>query len=420
MSATTAASQGANPAGEPLPLEGVKIVSLCHFLQGPAAVQYLADLGAEVVKVEPITGAYERHWSGANLYADETSVFFLTANRNCRSLAVDLKSAEGKAVVEKLIANSHVVIENYRPGVLNRLGLGYEDCKRLRPDIIYASATGYGSSGPLVSKPGQDLLVQARCGLAAATGSTATPVGGAVIDQHGAALLAMGVLSALVKRGATGKGTHVEVSLLNAGIDLQMEGITSFLTGKFGTERFARHPRLATWLHQAPYGAYKLADCSIVIAMTDPTLLAQALDSDTMRDLVGLDLYAQRDQYVEALEGVLASRTFDEIAPKLDQHGVWFAKIQTYADLQADPQLQHNGVFRTVDINGQEVVLVNHPIRYDGSVPPLKRLALRPGQDTAEVMGELGYSTPAIADMANKKSINVGETRRWSEKKPVH
>src|SRR5262245_5563896 len=125
---TTASPKSATASSQTLPLTGVRIVSLCHFLQGPAAVQYLADLGAEVVKIEPITGAYERHWSGANLYVDETSVFFLSANRNCRSLAVDLKSPQGKEVVEKLIAKSDVVIENYRPGVLNRLGLGYEDC----------------------------------------------------------------------------------------------------------------------------------------------------------------------------------------------------------------------------------------------------------------------------------------------------
>jgi crotonobetainyl-CoA:carnitine CoA-transferase CaiB-like acyl-CoA transferase len=419
MTATTAAPLVRATTPETLPLAGVKIVSLCHFLQGPAAVQYLADLGAEVVKVEPLTGAYERHWSGANLYADGASVFFLSANRNCRSLAVDLKSHQGKEVVEKLIAKSDVVVENYRPGVLNRLGLGYEDCKRLRPDIIYAAATGYGSSGPLVSKPGQDLLVQARCGLAAATGSSPTPVGGAVIDQHGAALLAMGVLSALVKRASTGRGTFVEVSLLNAGIDLQMEGITSFLTGEFGAERFARHPRLATWLHQAPYGSYPLTDSTIVIAMTDPSVLAEALDSDALRDLVKLDLYAQRDRYAEVLQRVLASRSFDDVAPRLDEHGVWFAKVQTYADLRADPQLRHNQVFRTVDINGEEVVLVNHPIRYDGAVPPLKRLALRPGQDTAEIMGELGYSAAAIEELTESKSVRVDQARGWTETKPA-
>ncbi|CAN7789148.1 CoA transferase [Caballeronia sp. LjRoot34] len=417
MTETTASPRGDAPsAADPLPLAGVRIVSFCHFLQGPAAVQYLADLGAEVVKIEPITGAYERHWSGADLYVDETSVFFLSANRNSRSLAVDLKTQEGKDVVATLIAGADVVVQNYRPGVLERLGFGLDDCKALRANIIYAAATGYGSSGPLVSKPGQDLLVQARCGLAAATGSSPTPVGGAVIDQHGAALLAMGVLAALVKRAATGKGGLIEVSLLNAGIDLQMEGITSFLTGGFGKDRFARHPRLATWLHEAPYGSYQLTDCSIVIALTDAVTLAEALDSEVLRQVVHLDLYKARDRYAQVLEDVLATLSYEDVAAGLDRHGVWFAKVQTYADLASDPQLQHNQVFRAVEINGAEVTLVNHPVRYDGAVPPLRRFALRPGQDTKEILLELGYSDTDIETFASNKSIAIGETRPWSEK----
>ncbi|EEA03437.1 L-carnitine dehydratase/bile acid-inducible protein F [Burkholderia sp. H160] len=409
-------ASGASNSDAPLPLAGKRIVSFCHFLQGPAAVQYLADLGAEVVKVEPIAGAYERHWSGADLYVDETSVFFLAANRNCRSLAVDLKSPEGKQVVEKLISNADVVIQNYRPGVLERLGFGYEDCKRLKADIIYAAATGFGSSGPLVEKPGQDLLIQARCGLAAATGSTPTPVGGAVIDQHGAALLAMGVLAALVKRAATGQGGLVEGNLLNAGIDLQMEGITSFLTGRFDDDRFDRHPRLATWLHQAPYGLYQLADGAIVLPLTDPKALAEALDSEPLRALSNIDLYSERDRYADVLQEVFRTRTFDEVAPGLDTQGVWFAKVQSYADLRADEQVQHNGVFRRVDINGSEVVLVNHPVRYDGQVLPLRRLALRPGQDTREILGELGYSDADVATFEEHKAIRRGERREWKEK----
>jgi crotonobetainyl-CoA:carnitine CoA-transferase CaiB-like acyl-CoA transferase len=373
-------------------------------------------MGAEVVKVEPITGAYERHWSGADLYVDETSVFFLAANRNCRSLAVDLKSPEGKQVVEKLIANADVVIQNYRPGVLERLGFGFDDCKRLKDDIIYAAGTGFGSSGPLVEKPGQDLLIQARCGLAAATGSTPTPVGGAVIDQHGAALLAMGVLAALVKRAATGQGGLVEANLLNAGIDLQMEGITSFLTGQFDNDRFARHPRLATWLHQAPYGLYQLADGAIVLPLTDPKALAEALDSEPLRALSSIDLYGERDRYAEALQDVFRTRTFDEVAPGLDAKGVWFAKVQTYADLRSDEQIKHNGVFRNVDINGSEVTLVNHPVRYDGDVLPLRRLALRPGQDTLEILGELGYSDADVATLEEHKAVKRGERRDWKEK----
>lgn len=398
-----------------LPLAGVRVVAFCHFLQGPAGAQYLADMGADVIKVEPPTGAFERHWSGADLYADGTSVFFLSANRNCRSLAVDLKSESGKQVVRELIRSAQVVVENYRPGVLERLGLGYEACKALNPGIIYASATGWGSSGPLAGKPGQDLLVQARCGLAAATGHSPTPVGGTVIDQHGATLLALGILGALVKKARTGEGGRVEASLLNAGIDLQMEGITAFLTGKFEREQLQRHRRLATWLHQAPYGLYPLADGAIVLPLTDAVRLAEALDSPELRALSGLDLYAHRDQYALTLESVLRERRFEDLSQALDKHDIWYARVMTYADLRADPQLQHNRVFRTVHVGDHEVVLVNHPIRYDGEVPPLRHIALRPGQDTRQILEELGYTRDAVDRLLESASVVSAEARTWTQ-----
>ncbi len=413
----SSAGQAADENGG-LPLSGTRIISFCHYLQGPAATQYLADMGADVIKIEPPAGAFERHWSGAGLYADGASVFFLSANRNCRSLAVDLKSEAGKQVVRELIAGAQVVLENYRPGVLERLGFGYEACKMLSAGIIYASATGYGSSGPLVDKPGQDLLVQARCGLAAATGHTPTPVGGTVVDHHGATLLAMGILAALVKQARTGQGSRVEASLLNAGIDLQVEGITAFLTGNFGSDQLDRHRRLATWLHQAPYGLYPLADCSIVLPLTDAAKLAEALDSPELRAISGVDLYAQRDEYASTLEKVLGPRRFEDVAAALEKHGIWFSRVQSYADLKADPQLRHNRVFRNVRIGDQDVVLVNHPIRYDGDVPPLRHIALRPGQDSRQILDELGYSDQQVDELLASGAVVSAEARPWSQDHP--
>jgi len=173
-------------------LDGIRIVSFCHYLQGPAATQYLADMGADVIKIEPPRGAYERAWSPAKTYVDGVSGFFLCANRNKRSLAVDLKAPAGRELVLKLIDTADVVVENFRPGVLDRLGFGYDALKQRKPDLIYASASGFGSSGPMADKPGQDLLVQAMSGLAAHTGQAdgpPVPVGSIVIDQHDDCLL---------------------------------------------------------------------------------------------------------------------------------------------------------------------------------------------------------------------------------------
>ena len=151
-------------------LEGMKVLSFTHFVQGPAAAQYLADMGADVTKVEPLTGAFERGYGADSVFVDELSVSFIAVNRNSRSLSVDLKSPRGLEVVRSMIRGADVLLENYRGGVLDRLGLGYEAVKAIKPDIIYASASGWGSSGPMANLPGQDLLVQARCGLISITG----------------------------------------------------------------------------------------------------------------------------------------------------------------------------------------------------------------------------------------------------------
>ena len=147
-------------------LAGVRIAAFTQFLLGPAAVQYLADLGADVIKVEnPDGGAWERHWSGADTFPGGVSAFFMLANRNLRSVCIDLKSESGRAAALKLIASSDIVVENFRPGVMDRLGLGFEAARTVRPNVIYASASGYGTTSPYRELPGQDLLVQALSGL---------------------------------------------------------------------------------------------------------------------------------------------------------------------------------------------------------------------------------------------------------------
>ena len=176
-------------------LNGVKVLSFTHFLQGPSAVQILGDLGAEVVKIEPMKGAWERHWSGAEAYLNGVSVFFLLSGRNQRSLGVDLRSEGGKEIVWRLIRVSDVIVENYRPGAMERLGFGYEKVSEEKPDLVYCSLSGYGTDGPYRDRAGQDLLSQAMSGLATINGRKSDPptlVGSAVVDQHAAVLGASG------------------------------------------------------------------------------------------------------------------------------------------------------------------------------------------------------------------------------------
>jgi crotonobetainyl-CoA:carnitine CoA-transferase CaiB-like acyl-CoA transferase len=389
-------------------LEGMRIVSFCHYLQGPAGAQYLADMGADVIKVEPHSGAFERHWAGAKAFIDGLSAFYLAANRNKRSIAVDLKHADGKAVILRLLERADVVMENFRPGTMERLGLGYEQVKAIRPGIIYASATGFGSSGPMVARPGQDLLIQAYSGLIAATGhlhERPVPIGFAAADQHGGALLAMGILGAYVRKLRTGHGTRVEASLLNAGLDLQTEPLTLYFSGRSDREKFRRNRNLATWFHEAPYGVYRCADCWLALSLNDPQKLARALDSEPLAAIAHIDRHDERDRYAEVLAAELKERRLADLVPGFAAQAIWYQRVHEYDDLRDDPQIRHNGMFREVAVPGGTATLVSHPNRYDGEVPPLRRLAIAIGEDTREVLGELGYRPAEIDDLVARGAI---------------
>lgn len=382
-------------------LNGMKIVSFCHFLQGPAAMQYLADMGAALVKIEPPQGAFERDWSGADrAKVGGVSALYLCANRDARSLALDLKHPEAKDVVFRLLEHSHVLAENYRPGAMERLGLGYEAVRARKPDIIYASASGYGAAGPYSGRPGQDLVIQAMSGLAWSSGPAGSPVpaGSAVTDQHGAALLALGIVGAYARWLSTGAGTRVESTLLGAGVDLQTEAlVTYFAAGSHADVE--RDPRLATWFHEAPYGVYRIADGHVALSLNPPARLADALGSEALRAFVGCNAYAERDAIAAAVAAELQGRPFVELAAAFDAAGVWYARVDDYDAVVRNPQIAHNETFRDVEINGAHVKVLRHPVRYDGRTPGDGRYALAAGADTREVLGEAGFSDAEIAEL---------------------
>jgi len=388
-------------------LDGMRIVSFCHYLQGPAAMQYLAAMGADVIKIEPLKGGYERYWAGAGgAQVGGVSAFFLCANRNARSIALDLKKPEARDIVFRLIEKSHVVAENFRPGTLDRLGFGYEAVRARKPDIIYASASGYGPSGPYVNRPGQDLLIQAMSGLAAATGngeSGPLPVGCAAADQHGAALLALGIAGAYARWLRTGEGTRVEATLLGAGIDLQMESLVTYYASGMDRNVFQHGPRLGTWFHDAPYGIYPVADGHVALSLNNIDKLATALDCPELLGFVGHDMYAERETIAGLIARTVRHRTFADIAAALDSLGLWYARVDDYDDLLENAQVQHNETFREFSVNGETIKLLNHPLRYDGRIPDACTFALQVGADTRAVLKEAGFGDAEICDLLDAK-----------------
>src|SRR6478672_279382 len=236
-------------------LSGIRVVSFNHFLLGPMGIQALGDLGADVIAVEGSDGAWQRHWAGGNVFHDGQSALHLCANRNKRSVAIDLKSKQGRELALRLVDTADVVSENFRPGVMEKLGLGYDTLKARKPGLIYASASGYGPDGPYVEKPGQDLLAQALFGMMAITGQAATgprPAGASVIDHHGAALFAMGILAAIVRRQRTGQGCRVDASLMQAAMNLQVEPLVAWINAPAKPSAIHAHAHVAGWYYAAP------------------------------------------------------------------------------------------------------------------------------------------------------------------------
>lgn len=379
-------------------LEGVKVLSFTHFLQGPSAVQMLADVGADVVKVEPAGGAWERQWAGFDAFVEGVSVFFILANRNQRSISLDLRHPHGRDIALRMVAEADVLIENYRPGVMDKLGLGYEALKEINPRLIYCSCTGYGSSGPYMARPGQDLLLQAMSGLTTLSGDgEAGPVavGSAIVDQHAASLAAFGVVAALHGRARTGLGAKVDSNLLNAALDLQIEPFCYYMNKGPLWERTT--PSMGSRFHAAPYGVYRTSDHWIAISISPVPKLAVALDRPDLAAFSDRDAVDRRSEVHAIVCDALLGQTTEQWMAVFEEHAIWYAPVNDYEQVEVDPQVLHNQAILPIEYPGAGTIRVlAHPVRYDGKAPELRRVPPRLGEHTREVLAEAGYSNQEI------------------------
>ncbi len=389
-------------------LAGIRVLSFTQFLLGPSGVQLLADLGADVIKIEPPGGTlWERNWSGSDHFLNGVSVFFLLAHRNQRSLTLNLKHPEGQALARRLAAGADVLVQNFRPGVMARLGLDYDTLARANPRLIYVSASGYGESSPYRDRPGQDLLLQAISGLASISGRAGqppTPVGTAVVDQHGAVLLALGVLAALLERARTGRGLALEVTMLRAALDLQLEVATYFLNGA----RMEKSPTsLASMFHPGPYGVYETKDGYLALSMSPLPALQQALDLPELAPYAGAPYnFPAREAIARILEPVLCSRTTAEWVEHLVPRGVWAAPVLTHAETFADPAVQAADVVEEVahPVAGP-VRLLRFPLDFSTGRAAVRRPPPMPGEHTDEILRELGHADAEIRRLRDEQVI---------------
>jgi len=394
-------------------LKGIRVVSFNHFLFGPMGVQALADLGADVIAIEAPEGAWQRHWSSGDFWHDGHGMLHLCTNRNKRSLALDLKTPKGKEIALRLIGRADVVAENFRPGVMDKLGFGYDELKRRKPSLIYASASGYGPDGPYAQRPGQDLLAQALFGIMAITGERERgprPVGVSVIDHHGAALFAMGILAALVRRERTGRGCRVDASLMQAALDLQAESLVAWLNASPRPQTVGAYRHVAGWYYAAPYGVYPTRDGHIAVSLSPLSALADAIAEPRLATFSEHDAWTRQDEITTLIADRLNTQSTAEWSERMERANIWHARVQDYGDLIADPQVKHMQAFVTSPGGGETgapVTLVNHPVRYDGEAAAVRLAPQRLGAQTAEVLGELGFSGAAIAALAREGVVHV-------------
>jgi crotonobetainyl-CoA:carnitine CoA-transferase CaiB-like acyl-CoA transferase len=387
-------------------LSGLRVISFTHFLQGPSASQLLADLGADVIKIEPPSGAFERSWTGPGEFIEGESPFFALGNRNVRSMVIDLKHPSSAAVLRDLLADADVLIESFRPGTLDRMGLGYEELSALNPKLVYASLSGYGSDGPYRDRPGQDVLIQAMSGLAMSTGRgghAPTPVGACVVDQHAAVLGAFGILAALHGRARTGLGTKVESNLLNAALDLQIEPLTYAMNGFTG----ARSPSgVSSSFYKAPYGIFETADGFLCISLTSLATLEKVFEDDWFSTVAESESFAHREPINERVASHMLSRTSTEWSEHFDANKVWFAQVNGYDDVLADPQVLYNDSFDSYEHERAGTIRVlKHPVMYGGVRPGIRTSPPELGNGTRAVLGELGYSTERIDALLAEGSL---------------
>lgn len=375
------------------PLFGIRVLDFTALLQGPLATQVLADLGADVVKLEKQNGEWMRQYGIFMSRTHGETDAFLAFNRNKRSVEVDLRNPEDHERILELVDKADVVVENFRPSVMERAGLGYETLHNRNPRLVYAASSGYGQSGPYVKRPGQDYLVQALTGATWMNGRRDDPpflMGLAVVDQFTGLHLVVSILAALQHRNRTGQGQRVDVDLMSCVLALQQQELTVYLNHRNSVERpsFERpqenvgHPGLT-----APCGIYATQNGYLMLAMFPCPKLGSVLGVDWLASYdTNEKMLEARDTVHRLLSTHFATRPTSHWIDLLSTNDVWCAPVQTYADLETDPQIAHKRLFWDVPYadSNKTYRTVGSPFSFSESPVSVRRGAPRAGQHNQE------------------------------------
>jgi crotonobetainyl-CoA:carnitine CoA-transferase CaiB-like acyl-CoA transferase len=388
------------------PLKGLRVADFSQLVQGPSATQLLGDMGADIVKIEPRAGEWSRGWSIGDTFVNGESLSYLAFNRAKRSITLDLKAPEGKEIARRIIKSSDVLIENFRPSVMDRLGLGYEALSAVQPGLIYCASSGWGQDGPYEDRPGQDLLAQSIAGVLMLNGTASdppVPVGIGLADLTAGLHIVIGVLMALYERTNSGKGQRIDVNLLNSMIHHTTQELTLYLNTLREPQRSAAgvgHPYVG-----APMGVYKTKDGYISIAMMPVGKIASLVGIEGFEGNDSRNVTANRDEVKQKLEKGFERKTTTELMDIFMEADIWAAPVNTFPQVECDPQVVHNeilvefehpvaGKFRTV----------GPPIEFSRTEGEIRRPPML-GEHKDEILAELGFSSAEIAHFKEAKVV---------------
>lgn len=389
-----------------LPLAGIRVLDLTRVLSGPFCTMLLGDLGADIIKVEtPGEGDTVRHQGAGR---DGLSWYFANYNRNKRAITLNLRSEEGRDILARLIAKSDVLMDNYRPGVLDAMGFTDERMRALNPRLVRGSITGFGTTGPYRDRPSFDFIAQAMSGFMSVNGTADQPPirsGPPVSDLIAGLYAALGIVAGLLREGRTGEGGSASVSLTGGLISfLGFMATDYFATGKLPKRTGNDHPI------GSPYGLFRTADGEIAIAPAGEAMyqrLLRALDADMLRERPEFATNALRAENRSAINAAIEARTTRETSEHwirvLNEAGVPCSLVMHMDQVFADPQVIEQQSVVTVEHPGHgQVSMLGSALHVDGAPLPVRRPAPELGEHNAEVLGELGFSATEIAQLRER------------------